>query len=35
MADGFTVNARRYDPYKNYKFRVFMDGKNDPIMGDQ
>jgi phage tail-like protein len=33
MADGFTVNARRYDPYKNYKFRVFMDGKNDPIMG--
>jgi phage tail-like protein len=33
MADGFIVNARRYDPYKNYKFRVFMAGKNEPIMG--
>jgi phage tail-like protein len=23
----FTVNARRYDPYKNFKFRVKIDGK--------
>lgn len=22
MANGFTVNAHRYDPYKNFKFRV-------------
>ena len=23
----FTVNAQRFDPYKNFKFRVKMDGK--------
>ena len=33
MADGFIVNAHRYDPYKNYKFRVFMEGQSGPVMG--
>ena len=23
----FTVNAQRFDPYKNFKFRVKWDGK--------
>ena len=27
MADGFIVNAHRFDPYKNYKFRVKWDNK--------
>jgi phage tail-like protein len=29
MADmaQFTVNARRFDPYKNFKFRIKWDGK--------
>jgi phage tail-like protein len=27
MANGFVVNAKRYDPYKNFKFRVEMDGR--------
>lgn len=27
MAKGFVTNAHRIDPYKNYKFRVVMDGK--------
>jgi phage tail-like protein len=31
MPKGFIVNAHRYDPYKNFKFRVILDGK--PIMG--
>src|SRR5689334_4820550 len=31
MANGFTVNAHRVDPYKNFKFRVFLDGK--PVLG--
>jgi len=31
MPKGFVVNAHRYDPYKNFKFRVILDGK--PIMG--
>lgn len=31
MAKGFTKNAHRVDPYKNYKFRVVMDGK--PVLG--
>jgi len=26
MANGFVVNAHRYDPYKNFKFRVVLDG---------
>jgi len=26
MAKGFVVNAHRYDPYKNFKFRVLWDG---------
>ncbi len=26
MATGFVKNAHRYDPYKNYKFRVKMQG---------
>ena len=31
MATGFVKNAHRIDPYKNYKFRVIMDGK--PVLG--
>ncbi len=31
MAKGFIVNAHRYDPYKNYKFRIIWDGK--PVLG--
>jgi phage tail-like protein len=31
MAKGFTVNAHRFDPYKNFKFRVVLDGKT--VMG--
>ncbi len=31
MAKGFVVNAHRFDPYKNYKFRVIWDGR--PVMG--
>lgn len=31
MAKGFVVNAHRIDPYKNYKFRVVMDGRT--VMG--
>lgn len=27
MANGFVVNAHRYDPYKNFKFHVEMDGR--------
>jgi len=27
MANGFVVNAHRFDPYKNFKFRVLWDGK--------
>ena len=27
----FTVNAQRFDPYKNFKFRVSWDGK--PVLG--
>lgn len=31
MAGGFTKNAHRIDPYKNYKFRVLVDDK--PVLG--
>jgi len=31
MAKGFTKNAHRVDPYKNFKFRIIMDEK--PVMG--
>jgi phage tail-like protein len=31
MAKGFFVNAHRLDPYKNFKFRVILDGR--PVMG--
>jgi len=27
MAKGFIANAHRYDPYKNFKFRVLWDGR--------
>ena len=27
MANGFIVNAHRFDPYKNYKFRIVWDGR--------
>jgi hypothetical protein len=28
---GFAVNPHRVDPYKNFKFRVILDGK--PVVG--
>ncbi len=31
MAEGFVTNVHRYDPYKNYKFRIIMDDK--PVLG--
>lgn len=31
MANGFVVNAHRFDPYKNYKFQVEWD--NRPVAG--
>lgn len=31
MATGFVKNAHRIDPYKNYKFRVIVDGR--PVLG--
>lgn len=31
MAKGFVTNAHRIDPYKNFKFRVVLDGR--PVMG--
>jgi phage tail-like protein len=31
MATGFVVNTHRYDPYKNFKFKVLWDGK--PVLG--
>jgi phage tail-like protein len=27
VANGFVKNAHRYDPYKNFKFRIVSDGK--------
>jgi phage tail-like protein len=29
----FVVNTNRFDPYKNFKFRVFWAGKTDPVAG--
>jgi phage tail-like protein len=29
----FTVNAGRFDPYKNFKFRVFWEGSTNPVAG--
>lgn len=29
----FSVNAERFDPYKNFKFQVFWVGNNSPIAG--
>jgi phage tail-like protein len=29
----FTVNAQRFDPYKNFKFRVFLEGKTEAVAG--
>lgn len=31
MAKGFIKNAKRFDPYKNFKFRILWDDK--PVMG--
>lgn len=31
MAQGFQKNAHRYDPYKNFKFRIIMDER--PVLG--
>ena len=29
----FTVNRSRFDPYKNFKFRVFWEGSMTPVAG--
>src|SRR5215210_3996622 len=29
----FTINAQRFDPYKNFKFRVFLEGNTNPVAG--
>jgi phage tail-like protein len=29
----FPANAERLDPYKNFKFRVYFVGRNDPVLG--
>ncbi|WP_020160084.1 phage tail protein [Methylobacter marinus] len=29
----FSVNAQRFDPYKNFKFQVFWEGNTIPIAG--
>ncbi|MEO7911032.1 MAG: phage tail protein [Roseiflexaceae bacterium] len=29
----FSVNAQRFDPYKNFKFRVFWVGNTTPVAG--
>src|SRR5258707_8419371 len=29
----FTVNAQRFDPYKNFKFLVKFEGSNTPVAG--
>jgi len=29
----FSVNAQRFDPYKNFKFRVFFVGNTTPVAG--
>jgi phage tail-like protein len=29
----FSVNAQRFDPYKNFKFRVFFEGVTTPVAG--
>jgi phage tail-like protein len=29
----FTVNAQRFDPYKNFKFRVFWEGSTTAVAG--
>ena len=28
----FTVNPTRFDPYKNFKFRIKWDGRNDKFI---
>src|SRR5258706_8897319 len=33
MAKGFIKNAKRYDPYKNFKFRLKFGENNQTIMG--
>ena len=29
----FTVNTTRFDPYKNFKFRLYFVGRTDPVAG--
>jgi phage tail-like protein len=29
----FAINAQRFDPYKNFKFRVFWEGSTNPVAG--
>jgi phage tail-like protein len=37
MANGFVVNAHRFDPYKNFKFRILWPDRRDgtpvPVLG--
>ena len=29
----FSINADRFDPYKNFKFRIFFEGRTDAVAG--
>ena len=29
----FSVNAQRFDPYKNFKFRIFLEANMNPVAG--
>src|SRR5215471_7074978 len=33
MPKPFTVNASRFDPYKNYRFQVFFEKSTTPVAG--
>lgn len=33
MGKSFSVNTSRYDPYKNYRFLVYLDKATDPVAG--
>ena len=30
----FSVNPQRFDPYKNFKFRVVWEGSSAPVAGN-
>ena len=33
MGKPFNVNANRYDPYKNYRFLIYLDPSTSPVAG--